>query len=243
MSVAGVFRLGAGEVGPLQQSRVSCGAACLTVSRMMIDPGLTAWITRGVGGPGQPTDSRTPSARFAEHEQLVLARTNAARPRGAGWQLPWPSALGTPPWGALGELEHGAAAPGTHYRIGLLRGLHGPALRRSLEHVLACLQPGAPALLYVGNATMPRHVTLLYLHDTDPEPDLYDPGTGRAGPVPRAEFERGTAVISGWRRPWLAVYPRDERRAGGELPAWWPSRVLGDLPAGALARQEAPPGG
>ena len=237
----GVFRLAAGEHGPLQQSRVSCGAACLTVARMMIDPALTAWITRGERGPGQPADTRDANARFAEHEERVLERTNGVRPRGTGWQVPWPTSLGTPPWGALAELEHGAALPGTLYQIGMLRGLSGSMLTRSLEHVLARLQPGAPALMYVGNASMPRHVVLVYVADgEDPAPVLYDPGTGLARPLPLAELERGQCSISGWTTPWLTLYPRPQRRVGQPfaLPGWWPTRVLAGLPAGAMARDD-----
>lgn len=242
MTATGVFRLGAGQLGPMQQSRVSCGAACLTVARMMIDPALTGWILQGRRGPGIATDTRSPNERFAEQEREVLTRTNAMqRPRGSGWQVPWPTALGTPPWGALAELEHGSSVPGTRYQVGMLRGLRGSMLRHGLEHVMSRLQPGAPALLYVGNATLPRHVVLLYLHDADPEPDLYDPSDGSVRPVPLGDLERSTGRISGWGCPWFAVYPRAQRRAAGaiELPGWWPQRVLSELPAGAMARDRS----
>lgn len=242
MTAAGVFRLGAGQLGPTQQSRVSCGAACLTVARMMIDSALTGWILHGRRGPGRGTDTRTPDERFAEQEREVLVRTNALQPpRGIGWQVPWPTALGTPPWGALAELEHGSSVPGTRYQVGMLRGLRGAMLRHSLEHVLGRLQPGAPALLYIGDATLPRHVVLLYLHDADPDPDLYDPGDGSVCPVPLGALERGAFRLSGWDRLWLAVYPRAQRRAAGAvtLPGWWPQRVLSGLPAGGLAHDRS----
>lgn len=235
---AGVFRLAAGERGPMQQSSVSCGAACLTVARMMIDPAFTAWITEGVAGPGIATDPRRPNERFAEHERAVLARTNGVRPRGLTWQVPWPTALGTPPWGALGELEHGAAAPGTHYQIGVLRGLTGRRLREGVEHVLARVEPGAPALLYVGNELLPRHVVLAFADEQRPQVRLYDPGDGRAGLPGLTALERGQFAMSGWSTPWLAVYPKAHRRPDrpGELPRWWPQRILSGLPTGALAR-------
>ncbi|GAB96834.1 hypothetical protein BJY21_003940 [Kineosphaera limosa] len=241
MGLTGVFHLFAGDQGPQQQSSVSCGAACLTVARMMIDPALTTWITQGRRGPGLDVDGRSPNERFAEQERAVLSRTNALRPRGLGWQVPWPIALGTPPWGALAELEHGAAAPGTSYEIGMLRGLSGATLRRGVEHVMHRVQPGAPALLYVGNATLPRHVLLLYVNEQHPEPALYDPDDGGARAVPLVALERGTFSAGGWNTPWLVVYPKAQRRVGraADLPSWWPQSVLSGLPAGALAREDA----
>lgn len=238
---SGVFRLAAGEAGPSQQSAVSCGAACLTVARMMIDPALHAWIVAGDAGPARPRDERPPAQRFAEHERRVLVRTNALRPRGDAWQAPWPTSLGTPPWGALAELEHGASVPGTRYQIGLLRGARGAGLRRSVEHVLGRIAPGAPALLYVGDATLPRHIVLLYSDESHPEATLYDPGDGRADVVPLGPLERGQARLSGWGTAWFVVYPQAHRRVGAtrELPGWWPQSVLRSLPAGALARDDS----
>lgn len=122
------LKLAAGDPGPLQQSGVSCGSACLTVARMMIDPELTRWILTGVG-PGGRTDSRSVAARFAEHEQLVLARTNRVTPWPGSLQAPWPRALGTPPWGAQAELEHGASLDGVPYAITVLRHLSGTPCR------------------------------------------------------------------------------------------------------------------
>lgn len=242
MSAPRAFRLAPGGTGPLQQSRVSCGAACLTVARMMIDPLLTAWILQGRRGPGADLDTRAPAERFAAQERAVLARTNALRlpgSNGGGWQPPWPTALGTPPWGALRELQERSACPGTRYEIGVLRGVEPTVLRDSLEQVSARVADGAPALLYVGNAALPRHVLLLYLDGKGAGRNLYDPGNGRAVPFPLDAIAEGRMRISGWDTPWLTVHPHGPARVGQprEVFGSWPSRVLARLPAtGALAR-------
>ena len=46
------FRLAAGDLGPVQQSPVTCGSACLTVARMLVNPAFARWITLGEGPSG-----------------------------------------------------------------------------------------------------------------------------------------------------------------------------------------------
>lgn len=200
------FRLSAGDPGPLQQSGVSCGSACLTVARMMIDPELTRWILRGVG-PGRELDRRPVAARFAEHEQQVLARTNSVAPWPGILQSPWPRALGTPPWGAQAELENGASIDGTSYGVTLLRHLSGDALADATRRLLGRIDVGTPMLLYVGSATLPRHVTLAFVADETRQVTLYDPGCGRVGVFPMAALVDRRLGLSGWDEPWLAVHP------------------------------------
>ncbi len=206
MSQLSAFRLSAGDPGPLQQSGVSCGSACLTVARMMIDPELTRWILQGVG-PGREPDTRPVAARFAEHEQQVLARTNSVAPWPGVLQSPWPRALGTPPWGAQAELENGASLDGTSYGMTLLRHLSGDALADTIRRLLGQLDVGMPMLLYVGNATLPRHVTLAFVTDGSRRATLYDPGCGRVGAFPVAALVDRRLGLSGWDQPWLAVHP------------------------------------
>ena len=200
------LRLAAGDPGPLQQSGVSCGSACLTVARMMIDPELTRWIIEGVGSDGR-RDVRPVAHRFAEHEQLVLARTNGVVPWPGTMQSPWPKALGTPPWGALAELENGAALTGTSYTITLLRHLSGDALAETTRRVLGTVQVGTPMLLYVGNSRLPRHVTLTFVPDEGRPATLYDPGCGRVGTFPAAALVDRRLGLSGWDQPWFAIHP------------------------------------
>lgn len=43
MTTGSGFRLRLGDQGPVQQSPVSCGAACLTVARMLVNPQFARW--------------------------------------------------------------------------------------------------------------------------------------------------------------------------------------------------------
>src|SRR5674476_1628914 len=110
------FHLGPGDQGPVQQSSVTCGSASLTVARMLVSPEFAAWIVNGINAKGGPPASRSESERFAEHEREVMDRTNGLHAAGGRLNIPWPGAMGTPPWGAEKELDYGAARPGAAYR-------------------------------------------------------------------------------------------------------------------------------
>ena len=127
-----VFSLALGQVGPLQQSAVSCGAACLVVARMMRDPWLAGWILDGPAG-----DCRAPHERFADLERRTMRRTNSVLAYPGRLQLPWPRSLGTSPWGAAAELEERSADPGHDYRIVPIRGLSPEALAGAFDAVVA----------------------------------------------------------------------------------------------------------
>lgn len=225
MVVPSVFRLTVGEPAPLQQSRVSCGAACLTVARMLVEPGLASWVVGGVGTAPFGCAGSTPAERFGSHECAVLARTNAVRPGRNCWQAPWPRALGTPPWGATWELEHGAATAGP-YGIDVVRMGITPA---AAELVGARVRPGAPTLLYVGDDALPRHVVLVFTTGAADAPGVYDPGSGRVRPYCPSDVATGTLALSGWNRAWFTVRPLAAtlgRAAGAHATrprAWWPT--------------------
>lgn len=215
----------AGDRGPVQQSPLTCGSACLTVARMLVDPLFAQWIRTGEPRlPGAPTGA-TESARFAAYERVVMARTNGIFPQGIRPQLPWPHRLGTPPWGARRELELGASRRGTRYDIALWRPDDAHALRDSLDRLVQVVADGEPGLLYIGNALLPRHVVLVLPGDGDRRLDVYDPGTGRVDHLRRDVVVERRLGISGWDVPWLAVQPtglrtvRRESYAEGLDPA------------------------
>jgi hypothetical protein len=217
--VATAFRLRAGDAGPEQQSPVTCGSACLTVARMLVDPAFASWIRTGSPHlPGTPGGA-TQAERFAAYERVVHRRTN----RGLG--IPWPRALGTPPWGAKRELEHGAARRGVRYAVEVLRPDPPAELQREFDELVDTLADGAPGLLYVGNASLPRHVVLLLPGDGDRALDVYDPGTGRVSHFRRDDLVERRLRLSGWDVAWLAVRPdglrsvRDPEYAQGFDPA------------------------
>src|SRR6476469_8205947 len=134
--MASGFRLRVGDTGPVQQSPVTCGAACLTVARMLVNPAFAQWITTGEGPRGDAPAGATEQERFAAYERVVMSRTNALRGAGGRLNLPWPHALGTPPWGARAELEFGASRRGTQYRVRPVRGHTSAGLRAAHARLL-----------------------------------------------------------------------------------------------------------
>ena len=222
---AGVpFHLGRGDTGPVQQSSVTCGSASLTVARMLVSPEFGQWIVDGIDPKGGPTDSRSEAQRFAEHEREVMNRTNGIRAAGGKLNVPWPRAFGTPPWGAEKELEFGAARPGAAYTMRLVRLGSSDALRDVHRDLVRLVREGLPALLYIGNAWAPRHVTLVLpggrgagggngggvgAGGSDAGGlDVYDPATGSVTELALERFASRTLGIAGWNVPWITVQPR-----------------------------------
>ncbi|HSO65453.1 MAG TPA: hypothetical protein VLQ78_10165 [Ornithinibacter sp.] len=201
------YRLRAGDTGPVQQSPVTCGSACLTVARMLVDPLFASWIRTGQPRlPGSP-DGDTQAERFAAYERVVMHRTNSLFAAGLGPGLPWPRALGTPPWGARRELELGAARRGTRYTLDLLRTDDERELVAAFDTLVDVVAEGEPALLYVGSPLSPRHVVLVLPGDGDRMLDVYDPGSGRVGHLRRDTVVTRQLDLSGWDVPWMAVRP------------------------------------
>ena len=221
------YRLRAGDTGPVQQSPVTCGSACLTVARMLVDPLFASWIRTGSPRlPGSPPGD-TQAERFAAYERVVMRRTNGVFAPGARPSLPWPRALGTPPWGARRELELGAARRGTRYTIDVLRTDHRSELVAAFDTLVDVVAEGEPALLYVGNTLSPRHVVLVLPGDGDHMLDVYDPGTGLVDHLRRDTVVERRLHLSGWDVPWMSVRPTGLRtvptrayaRAPGAAPA------------------------
>jgi len=207
---AGVpFHLSRGDTGPVQQSSVSCGSASLTVARMLVSPEFGQWVVNGIDPKGGPTDSRSEPERFAEHEREVMNRTNGIRAAGGKLNVPWPRVVGTPPWGAEKELEHGAARPGAAYAMRLVRLGSSDVLRDVHRDLTRLVREGLPALLYIGNAWAPRHVTLVLPGDSaNGGLDVYDPATGTVTELAPERFASRALAIAGWNVPWITVQPR-----------------------------------
>lgn len=234
------FRLVAGAPAPLQQSAVTCGAACLTVARMLVDPPFARWVLDGAGHPVLGAEGGSPAERFASYERTVHRRTNGLRVGRSGIRPPWPRALGTPPWGAKAELEGGASALGTRYECVVVRHLGRDARLAAYDRLVEHVVHGEPALLYVGNASLPRHVTLVLPGDGARVLDIYDPGSGTVRVAERDAFVEGRLALSGWQQPWLLVQPTGHRRAraraGGALEALHLPRLSTEPTPEALQR-------
>lgn len=176
----------------------------LTVAHALVDPSLARWLAGEDTRPDLPA-APTPEARLAAYEALVHRRTTSLSSPTRGLQLPWPRALGTPPWGALAELENGAAAPRARYRVRLLR-LAGPhRLRQAVTRLTEAVAEGTPAVLYVGSRSMPRHVALIVPGDHGLA--VYDPGFGIVEPLRTDELVEHRLDVGGWAVPWFVVEP------------------------------------
>jgi len=206
------YRLRNGDVGPVQQSPVTCGSACLTVARMLVNPEFARWITLGEGPRADAPPGATEQERFAAYERVVMRRTNRLVAGGGRPNVPWPRSLGTPPWGALKELEFGASRRGTQYQLRVLRPRRRSGLRAAHARLVEVVADGEPALLYLGSATLPRHVTLVLPGDGDRVLDVYDPATGRVTLLDEDRFAARALGIAGWDVPWFTVQPDGTRR-------------------------------
>lgn len=213
------FRLVAGDHAPVQQTSTTCGSASLTVARMLANPAFAQWIRDGIrkdAQGGDRPDDGTEAQRFAAYEQVVAARTNALLGAGSRLQLPWPRALGTPPWGASNELELGAADPAADFAVAWFRHRGRAGLERAYAALRSRVRPGSPALLYVGNSWTPRHVVLVMPPTGEQELDVYEPSVGRVVDLPRRAFVERRLAIAGWDVPWAAVWaPPKEQSVPG----------------------------
>jgi hypothetical protein len=176
---------------------------------MLVNPAFAAWIRDGThkdARDGDVPDGGTEAQRFAAYEQVVASRTNAVLGAGRRLQLPWPRALGTPPWGALRELEYGASDPDADYDVAWFRHRGRGGLEHTYAELRARVREGRPALLYVGNAWSPRHVVLVMPPTGDQELDVYEPSAGRVVDLQRHAFVERRLQVGGWDYPWAAVW-------------------------------------
>ncbi|WP_338537848.1 hypothetical protein N5P18_12610 [Janibacter terrae] len=230
------FHLVQGASGPRQQSPTTCGAACATVARMLVDAPFARWIMVGDGHPVPGAEGGDQTERFAAWERTVQARTNGWRAPAGGLLLPWPKALGTPPWGLRHELEHGASRAGTRYTMVPVRGHNEEGLRARYRRLVDLVVDGEPAALYVGNRLTPRHVTLVLPGDRNRYVEVYDPASGRVSVLDEEAFVAKRLSLGGWKVPWVLVQPTGHRR----LPVREPVTVAWRIPAlGPAAPTEA----
>lgn len=182
-----------------QPDQRSCGAAVLVVERMLRDEGYAAAVRAGRHPEtGHRVHGADVADRFAT-EVLAMHRrvTGPVDVRGR-LQVPWPQALGTPPWAVAGQL---AGSRGRAHRTVPAR---LPGQRAAAAEVVgAALAAGWTVPLYVGSVVLPRHVVLLL----DEGWHAYDPSRGRRVLVDRGRFAAGRADVAGWTTPWAVVVP------------------------------------
>ncbi|WP_028642643.1 hypothetical protein [Nocardioides sp. URHA0020] len=109
-----------------------------------------------------------PWPRFAEEVRATHRRLTGLRDRSGRLQLPWPRALGTPPWAVARELG-------------------GRVRRYRRAEVVAALPTPVP--VFLGTRWLPRHVVLV-LDERDGEPLAYDPARGAVVPLSSSRWRR-----------------------------------------------------
>lgn len=184
-----------------QQSPTTCGSSSIAMFRVLTDRGFADALLDG------PRDEV--AQRWAVLERSVQASTNrAARSgTGGGLRLPWPIALGTPPWGLRDALDDLGRARSVRFRVLRVDGADPVDVEQALGRLRATVAHGIPVPLYVGNGLLPRHVVLAVAAGPS-WIDLYDPGTGRRQRVERVALCEQRARISGWDRLWAVIVPR-----------------------------------
>lgn len=192
-----------------QASGTTCGSACLVTARAIVDPVYALWLLQGVDTRTGHTSAADLAGRFAAAEQMVHRRTTAAVLHGR-WQVPWPRALGTPPWGVAAELTRIWTPPGDaigpRFRTRLVDPDDEASRHEAVDALAAAVGGGRTAALFVGDGWTPRHVVLAVGADGSGLA-VYEPGGGQVVTVPRADLVAGRAVLGGWDRLWAVVVP------------------------------------
>ena len=173
-----------------QPDQRSCGAASLVVARMALDAAYAARV-----GP----------AGFREEVLGLHRRVTGATDAAGRLQPPWPRALGTPPWAAA---RHLGAVSGTSYAVRWARTGRG----RAFDALAGSVAGSRPAVLFVGDRWIPRHVVAVLGRGGEDGLRVYDPGPGVLVDVTRAGLAGGTLPFGRWDRPWFVVTPRRASR-------------------------------
>lgn len=169
----------------VQPDQRSCGAASLVVARMLLDPGYLQVVQ-------SPESFRS--------EVLEMHRRSTSITGGPGrLQLPWPRALGTPPWAVANQLEQ---VTGRDHDARLVLRDRAAAY----ERMATALRSGQPVPVYVGSRWLPRHVVLA-VEALDDGWRCYEPASGRLVEVTRRAFVGATLALAGWDKPWFLVLP------------------------------------
>jgi hypothetical protein len=169
--------------GLKQPDQRSCGPSSLVAAHMLIDPAY------------HPVS-------FAD-DVLALHRTITAPTAFGRAQLPWPRALGTPPWAVARTMSE---LTGVHHRTHLVRWGDRD------DDLIRLAGAGHPCPLYIGDRRLPRHVVLVVTAAAETL-QVYNPAHGTLVDVARAEFLAGhLTTTGGWDTPWFVVTPRPRAR-------------------------------
>jgi hypothetical protein len=191
---------------------------------MMGDPFVSLWLATGrrVGEylPLEPlvTEVVTKDVRTVEERWRSLQRElHREATRWALGPLPWPRALGTPPW----RLDNTVRFAGLRFHTRVLDDRNREELAAFFAHASVALADGIPVPLYVGGdssrgiaAAIPRHVVLIVAR-TPGGFRIFEPGAGALVDVADADVRAagGTAIpgFGYWSRTTCVVLPSTRR--------------------------------
>ena len=189
----------------VQPDERSCGAAVLVVARALLDRGYAELLVSG-RHPGTGFVLPGSLADRFRHEALAMHERVTGPVDAAGrLQVPWPRALGTPPWAVARQLSATGSLPRVDHRVVPA----WPDRGALLDRILAATAEGRPVPVYVGNRWAPRHVVLFLGGSAGRGHGLrcYDPARGWVVDLDRRAFVRGPLGLGSWDRAWFAVLP------------------------------------
>lgn len=160
-----------------QPDRRSCGAACVVAARAVL-------------AGDRPQDHAAEEIRGVHR---LLTSTRSTRDR---LQMPWPRALGTPPWAIANALT---ALTGE--RIATVNVRPRPAIGYQVLHEQVRSRPVA---VYLGSRWLPRHVVLA-VEALDDGVEVFDPASGRRIRVPDLNWGSHRVGVAGWTHFWFVV--------------------------------------
>ena len=170
----------------VQPDRVSCGATCLVVARMILDHRY---------GEDIGTSASVPDRFRAE---VLAMHTRVTRPVADGrLQVPWPRALGTPPWAVARQMSELGPRDVRWIRTDPDAG-YGAIAAATAER--------QPVPVYIGSRWLPRHVVLA-LGEVGGSLRFFEPASGRLVDVTHRELAEGRVGLAGWDHAWWAVLP------------------------------------
>lgn len=196
-----------------QPDQRSCGAAVLVRERMLRDPAYSAAVQDGVHPvTGHRLVGDGPAARFAREVVAMHRRVTGVVDATGRLQVPWPRALGTPPWAVAGQLTGSRGVPHLVRPVRL-----GRRRAAAPEQVRSCLEAGWTVPLYVGSPLLPRHVVLVVGADGDAL-HAYDPARGRRVRIVESRLVEGRLDVAGWSTPWCLVLASTDRSLDPPVP-------------------------
>jgi len=206
-----------------QVDQTTCGAASMAMMLAIGDPFVAVWIASGrrLGGYLPPEAERIATlARLdsVERRWHSLQRTIHAATvrRGILAVLPWPTALGTPPW----RVNNATRFAGLAFRGAVVDDTDDADVDALIHHASAALRDGIPVPLYASgdsarglDTVIPRHVVLL-VRRLDGGFAAYEPGGGRLHRITDAQIRdggKGLKALGNWSHVSWMILPRARR--------------------------------